>query len=158
MKAYPVTLLFKVMKVSRSGFYDYNSRITRCKIDPKELALESDMKDLFKIHKKQYGSRRLMKELQKKGYQIRRYRIRSLMKKLGLRVKRHNRFQDTTDSKHCHPVAANLPDRKFDVKEPDRVRTADITYIRTLTGWMYPAVVMDLYSRIFTYNRRLGHG
>jgi transposase InsO family protein len=78
---------------------------------------------------------------------IGRYRVRSLMKKLDLRVKKRNRFQVTTDSKHCHPVAANLLDQKFDVKAPDRVRTTDITYIRTLTGWLYLAVVTDLYSR-----------
>jgi transposase InsO family protein len=83
-----------------------------------------------------------MEELQKQGYQV-----RSLMKKLGLKVQKRNRFQITTDSKHCHPVATNLPDRKFDVKGPDQVWTTDITYIRTLTGWMYLAAVMDLHSR-----------
>jgi transposase InsO family protein len=147
MKAYPVTVLCKVMKVSRSGFYDYKNRVTSHKIDPEELVLESEMKDLFIKHKKQYGSRRLMKELQKQGYQIGRYRVRSLMKKLGLKVEKRNRFQVTTDSKHCHPVADNLLDRKFNVKEPDRVWTVDIIYIWTLTGWLYLAVVMDLYSR-----------
>jgi putative transposase len=147
MKAYPITVLCKVMKVSRSGFYDYKNRVTSHKIDPKVLVLESKMKDLFIKHKKQYGSRRLMKELQKQDYQIGRYRVRSLMKKLGLKVKKRNRFQVTTDSKHCHPVADNLLDRQFDVKEPDRFWTVDITYIWTLTGWLYLAVVMDLYSR-----------
>jgi transposase InsO family protein len=88
-----------------------------------------------------------MKEIQKQGYQIGRFQVRSLMKKLGLKVQKRNRFQITTDSKHWHPVATNLLDRKFDVKGPDQVRTTDITYIRTLTGWMYLAAVMDLHSR-----------
>lgn len=147
MKTYPVTVLCKVMKVSRSGFYGYKHRIACHRIDPEKYKLESEIKALFIKHKKQYGSRRLMKELQKQGYQIGRYQVRSLMKKFGLKVQKRNRFQITTDSKHCHPVAANLLDRKFDVKGPDQVWTTDITYIWTLTGWMYLAAVMDLHSR-----------
>jgi putative transposase len=147
MKAYPITVLCRVMEVSRSGFYLYLKRNACSRINPEIYALESEIKNLFIKHKQQYGSRRIMKELQKQGYQIGRYQVRSLMKKLGLKVKKRNRFQVTTDSKHSHQVAANLLDRKFDVKAPDRVWTTDITYIWTLTGWMYLAVVMDLYSR-----------
>jgi transposase InsO family protein len=90
------------------------------------------------------------------------------MKKHSLSVQKRNHFQVTTDSRHSHPMAANLLDCEFDVKGPDQVWTSDITYIWPLTGWMYLATVMDLHSRrivgwainrpwpISNVNRRLG--
>jgi transposase InsO family protein len=69
------------------------------------------------------------------------------MRQMGLRAKTPRRFKLTTDSRHSFPVAANVLDRKFDVDVPDKVWTADISYIWTFEGWLYLAVVMDLYSR-----------
>jgi transposase InsO family protein len=88
-----------------------------------------------------------MKELQKQGYPIGRYRVRSLMKKHSLRVQKRNHFRVTTDSKYSHQLAANLLDHRFDVKGSYQVWAGDIAYIRTLTGWMYLATVMNLHSR-----------
>lgn len=93
------------------------------------------------------GSRQMRKQLCKEGFEIGRYRTRSLMKKLGLVVKRKKRFVLTTDSRHSLPVAENLLNREFVPAEQDRVWTTDITYIWTLQGWVYLAVVLDLYSR-----------
>ncbi len=88
-----------------------------------------------------------MRLLRKEGFEIGRYKVRKLMKKLGLVVKRKKRFVLTTDSKHWLPLAGNLLDRQFSPEKPDQVWTTDITYIWTLQGWVYLAVVMDLHSR-----------
>jgi len=148
MKAYPVTVLCKVMEVSRSGFYNYLCRLnTQKPADPRESALNTRIKDIFKESKESYGSRRVLKKLQSEGYLLGRYRVRSLMKKLGLRPRRPRRFKVTTNSKHSFPVARNLLDRKFNVNMPDKIWASDITYVWTSQGWLYLAVVMDLFSR-----------
>jgi transposase InsO family protein len=81
------------------------------------------------------------------GYKIGRYRARSLMKKAGVFVKRRQRFKRTTDSNHTFPVAPNLLNRHFVVERLDTVWCADITYVWTLEGWLYLAVVIDIFSR-----------
>lgn len=148
MKVYPVTVLCKVMEVSRSGFYNYLYRLnTQKPADPRESALNTRIKDIFKESKASYGSRRTLKKLQSEGYLLGRYRVRSLMKKLGLRPRRPRRFKVTTNSKHSFPVARNLLDRKFNVNMPDKIWACDITYVWTSQSWLYLAVVMDLFSR-----------
>ena len=145
-KAYPVTILCKVMEVSRSSFYDYVHRIEGPD-DPEETALKTRISAIFKEHRSQYGSRRVLKQLKAEGHQIGRYKVRRLMRELGLKAKSPKRYKVTTDSRHSFPVAPNLLNRKFDVDEPNRFLTADITYVWTFEGWLYLAVVLDLYSR-----------
>ena len=94
-----------------------------------------------------YGSPRVHEDLQERGIPCGRNRVARLMRERGIRAKQARRYKATTDSDHSHPVAANLLDRQFDVDEPDRVWTADITYIWTRAGWLYLAVVLDLFSR-----------
>jgi len=101
----------------------------------------------FTQSRESMGSRRMMKQLCKEGFQVGRYRVCRLMKKLGLVVKRKRRFVLTTDSKHSYPIAPNILDRQFNPVQPNQVWTTDITYIWTLQGWLYLAVVIDLYSR-----------
>jgi transposase InsO family protein len=148
MKAYPVTVLCKVMEVSRSGFYDYLHRLnTKCPDDAYQGALNTRIKAIFQESRGSYGSRRVLKKLQSEGYKLGRYKVRRLMRDLGLRPKRAKRYKVTTDSRHSYPVAANVLDRNFDVAEPNHVWACDITYVWTLEGWLYLAVVMDLFSR-----------
>ena len=148
MKAYPITILCAVMEVSRSGFYDYLHRLTTDNAhDAHQSALKARVKAIFEQSRGSYGSRRVLKKLQSEGYQLGRYKVRSLMRALGLRPKRRRRYKVTTDSRHSYPVAANVLDRKFDVAEANQVWAADISYVWTLEGWLYLAVVMDLFSR-----------
>lgn len=147
MKAYPVTVLCRVMRVGRSHFYHYLKCRKAGNTDPGQAQLERRIKDIFKASKKTYGSRRMLVPLREEGYTIGRYRVRRLMRKLNLKARTPKRFKATTDSNHDHPVAKNLLDRQFDVTQPDTVYTTDITYIWTLEGWLYLAVVMDLFSR-----------
>ena len=148
MKAYPVTVLCKVMEVSRSGFYDYLHRFKKGNDDnPKEAALAARIYMIFKEHRSKYGSRRIAKQLNNEGHVIGRYKARRIMKDLKLKTKTPRRYKVTTDSRHSFPVAPNVLNRNFDIAEPNTVWTADISYVWTLEGWLYLAIVMDLFSR-----------
>lgn len=144
-KAYPVTILCQVMEVSRSGFYHYCNSLK--KSDPEEMLLINRIKAIFKEHRSQYGSRRIQRQLVNEGHQVGRYKVRRIMRELGLKAKAPKRYKVTTDSRHTFPVAPNLLDREFEVDRPNKVWTTDITYIWTLEGWLYLAVVLDLFSR-----------
>ena len=146
-EAYPVTVLCRVMQVSRSSFYQYLNRYYTQDKDSLQASIERHIKVVFEQSKATYGSRRISKKLNSEGHRIGRYRARSLMRKLGLKVKKTKRYKVTTDSRHCFPVAPNLLNREFEVQSPNTVWTADITYVWTLQGWLYLAVIMDLYSR-----------
>lgn len=122
MKAYPVTVLCAVMRVSRSGFYDYLNRDTsENNKGSGEAALINRIKEIFAEYRASCGSRRMVKHLLNEGYQIGRYKVRRIMRQLGLIAKTPTRFKLTTDSKHSLPVAANVLDRKFDVESPNSV-------------------------------------
>jgi len=145
-KAYPVTLLCKVMEVSRSGFYKH-LRSKPKMISKEQFALESAAKELFHKSKKSYGTRRMSNGLKKRGFNVGRYQASNLMRRLDLRVQSRKRFKVTTDSKHDLPIAPNVLNREFQVDVPDRAWASDITYIWTCQGWLYLAVILDLFSR-----------
>jgi transposase InsO family protein len=134
------------MQVSTSSYYDWLGRGAQV-IDSHTWRLCHRMKALFAESRQSLGSRQMMKQLRKEGLQIGRYRTRKLMKKLGLVVKRKRRYVITTDSKHTNPVAENILNRQFMPARANKVWATDITYIWTLQGWIYLAVVIDLYSR-----------
>ncbi|MGB5670121.1 MAG: IS3 family transposase, partial [Sedimenticolaceae bacterium] len=135
-----------VMQVGKSAYYAWRSRGGQV-IDSETWHLCHRMKTLFAESRQSLGSRQMMKQLRKEGFEIGRYRVRKPMKKLGLVVRGKKRFVLTTDSGHGLPVAENLLNRDFAPAEKDRVWTTDITYIWTLEGWVYLAVVLDLHSR-----------
>lgn len=93
------------------------------------------------------GSRTLVKKLRQEGLTVGRYLIRKRMKTLGLVVKTKRKFKITTDSKHKHPIAPNVLNRNFYPPAPNRAWGTDITYVWTAEGWIYLAIVIDLYSR-----------
>lgn len=95
-----------------------------------------------------YGSPRIWREIRDRGIPASRERVARLMKAHGIRARHKRRYQATTDSQHDLPVAANLLGRQFAPTRPDQTWTADITYIPTAEGWLYLAVVMDLYTRM----------
>jgi len=88
-----------------------------------------------------------MYQLRKEGLEIGRYRVRRLMRLAGIAVKKRRRYKATTNSKHRYPVSGNLIAGHFQTDGPNMVWVADITYLKTREGWLYLAVVMDLYSR-----------
>jgi len=94
-----------------------------------------------------YGSRRIMHQLRKDGMTIGRYRVRRLMRLAGVNVRRKRKYKITTRSNHRYPISPDLIERNFRANKPNMVWVSDITYIKTVEGWLYLAVVMDLYSR-----------
>ena len=94
-----------------------------------------------------YGSRRLVMALADSGVQVRRYKVRRLMQQANLEPGWKRKLVHTTDSKHALPVAPNVLARQFDPAAPNLAYASDITYIRSGAGWLYLAVVLDLFSR-----------
>ena len=94
-----------------------------------------------------YGWPRTWKELLARGLRAGKKRVQKLMQLHGIRAKGKRRFKFTTDSKHDLPIATNLLDRQFTVAEPDKVWAGDISYIQTDEGWLFLAVVIDLFRR-----------
>ncbi|MGB0466913.1 MAG: IS3 family transposase [Pontibacterium sp.] len=113
------------------------------------LHLYRRAKALFKASRDSLGSGELAKKLREEGFKIGRYRTRTLMRKLNLKVKQRTAYKVTTKRRHSDQVADNLLNQNFNPAAPNEVWAGDITYLRTAEGWMYLAVVLDLYSRRF---------
>lgn len=143
---YPVHLLCRRLGVQRSAYYDWRARPCTI-IVPEELALRRRMKALFTASRDTLGSRTMMENLRGEGFAIGRDRTRRLMKAMNLVVKQKRKYNVTTDSNHHFPVAENVLGRQFSPPGPNQVWATDITYLWTQQGWVYLAVVIDLYSR-----------
>ena len=144
---YPVALMCRVLGVSRSGLYAWARRgmSARQKADA-ELSMQ--IRAIHTRSRSTYGSPRVHRALRRDGVRVGRKRVERIMRREGLRGRIRRRFRRTTDSNHSLPVAPNTLNRQFDVDSPDRVWAGDITYIRTASGWVYLAVVLDLFSRM----------
>ncbi len=134
------------MKVSRSAYYAWRKRPTKV-ITSAELHLYRRLKALFKASRNSLGSRELSRKLREEGFCIGRYRTRTLMRRLNLKVRQRVAYKVTTKRKHSDAVADDLLNRNFNPINKNEVWSGDITYLRTNEGWMYLAIVMDLYSR-----------
>jgi len=143
-KAVTVGQLCRVLGVSRSGYYGSRQR---AKLAPKVCLVSTQLKAEFAASGKVYGSRRLRAVLHAQGLRIGRYRVRRLMRQHRLRALWRCKFVHTTDSGHALPVSANVLARRFNPGRPNQAWVSDITYIRTRSGWLYLAVVLDLYAR-----------
>jgi putative transposase len=109
---YPVKWLCRVMGVSRSGYYAWKAGGVKVIAEP-ERALRRRLKALFRRSRESLGSRRLSHQLREEGYPLGRYRVRRLMREMGLHVRTKRRFKLTTDSRHRLPVADNVLNRSF---------------------------------------------
>lgn len=133
----------RVLQVSRSGYYAAKRRAEK----PIICVASVQVKAAFAANQRCYGSRRIVDELKSQRIIIGRYKVRRLMREAGLKPVWKRKFVNTTDSKHDLPVAENLLNRQFNPAKSNQAWTSDITYIRTKTGWLYLAAVMDLHSR-----------
>lgn len=137
----------KVLKVSRSGYYAWRQRMPSAR-EMADEELLTEIKEIFAVSKQTYGSPRVHIELQADGIHVSRKRVARLMRENGLKVARKRRKKVvTTDSDHNLPVAPNLLDRDFTASRPIEKWVTDISYVRTDAGWLYLAVVMDLFPR-----------
>lgn len=136
----------RVLKVCPSGYYAWRGR-QQSPPDRQSLKLLVAIKALHKQSKQTYGSPRICRGLSKQGIRCSENRVAPLMRAHGIRAKQAKRFKATTDSRHDLPVAENILDRQFEPEAPNQAWAADITYVWTGQGWLYLAVVMDLFSR-----------
>ena len=143
-KAVTVERLCRVLGVSRSGYYGARQR---AKLAPKACLVSTQLKAEFAASGRVYGGRRLGAVLRAQGLYIGRHRVRRLMRENRLRALWRRKFVHTTDSGHALPVSANVLARRFNPSGPNQAWVSDITYIRTRSGWLYLAVVLDLYAR-----------
>ncbi len=134
------------MNVSRSAYYGWRNRPSKV-ITSAELHLYRRLKALFKESRNSLGSRELSRKLREEGFHVGRYRTRALMCRLSLKVRQRVAYKVTTKRKHSDAVADDLLNRNFNPVDKNEVWAGDITYLRTTEGWMYLAIVMDLYSR-----------
>jgi putative transposase len=144
---FPVEILCDVLRVSRSGYYAWSRRPP----GPRAVRRQGLAEEIRHVHEESratYGSPRVYRALKDRGIPCCENTVARLMKAEGIRSKASRPFVvRTTDSRHDHPVAANVLNREFYPERPDEVWTADITYIATSEGWLYLAVVLDLFSR-----------
>jgi putative transposase len=145
-KTWPVDVMCRLLGVQRNGYYNYARREHR-RDDPERAELTDWMKQISEASRHTYGSRRIMKALNALGYPIGRKKTARLMKETDVWVRYRKKYKVTTNSKHKKPLFNNELNRQFTVSAPDRAYVSDITYIWTQEGWLYLAVVIDLYSR-----------
>ena len=143
---WPIVLLCRVLEVSRSGFYAWRSRDVSAAEERRE-ELTAEVKEIHAQVKARYGSPRIHAELVAKGHACSVNFVAQVMREAGIAAKTRRKFRQTTDSNHGLPVAENILDRDFDPDEPNTSWVADVTYIPTREGWLYLAVVEDLFSR-----------
>ncbi|TCV73130.1 helix-turn-helix protein [Methylomonas methanica] len=136
----------RFMKVSRSAYYDGLKRGPTTG-EQDDAALSKMIQSTFDKSRATYGTRRLKATLSVQNRTVSRRRIGRLMREAALACKTQRKFRATTNSKHHQPVAPNHLDRQFVVEKPNQVYAGDLTYIPTQEGWLYLAVVIDLYSR-----------
>jgi putative transposase len=144
---WPIRLLCDTLGVSSAGFYAWRSR-PRSDQQQRRDALLVEIAAIHAEAKQRYGSPRIHAELKAKGVECCVNTVAKLMHDNDIRAKTARRFKHTTDSNHPLPVADNLLDRQFDAQAPNERWVTDITYIPTREGWLYLAVVEDLYSRM----------
>ncbi len=145
-KAWPVTLMCGVLNVSRSGYYDWAAR-GQSPPEHSNHQLDRRIREIFTEHRQRYGAPRITKTLHHEGRKCSEHRVARRMQALGLKAIQAKKFKATTNSKHSNPVAPDLLEQDFRAEAPNQKWTSDITYVWTHEGWLYLAVVMDLYSR-----------
>jgi hypothetical protein len=142
----PVSRLRSMLDVSVSGYYAWKAR-SASRRQRQGLIFLAHMRGHFAWSNRTCGSPRIHADLKAQGLAIGRHRVARLMRDNGLRALQRRRFKRTTDSQHNNPVAPNLLEQDFTVTRPKQNGGSDISYIWTAEGWLYLAIVVDLYSR-----------
>ena len=142
-KTWPVDIMCRPLGVTRGGYYRHLKKA----VDYDRLELIEAVKDIAKASGHTYGSRRMKAALNAMGYPVGRNKARKLMQEAGVQVKSRKKFKVTTNSHHDQPLFDNILNRDFAPNGPNQAYVQDITYIWTQAGWLYLAIVIDLYSR-----------
>ena len=143
---FPVTRLCTTLQVSRSGFYAWQRRPESPRAHQNRKLLDQ-MCTLHQATREAYGARKMWQLLQQAGQRCGRHRVARLRREAGLVARRRQRFVRTTQARSPKPSLPNHLNQDFTVAAKNRVWVADLTYIPTRAGWLYLAVLLDLYSR-----------
>ena len=143
---YPVRVMCRVLRVSTSGYYAQMKRAPskrQCEDGKLKLRIQA----IHAHSRGTYGRERVRRQLDGENVEVGKQRVARLMREMGLQGLPSKRFRRTTDSKHDRPIAPNVLGRNFEAERPNQFWVTDITYIRTWEGWLYLAVILDLFSR-----------
>ena len=146
VRLFSVAFMCRVLGIAPSGYYAW------LKNSPSKKAMRDDVllthvRAAFKASRRRYGSPRVHADLRAAGHRVARKRVARLMRQDGLRARHRRRFVRTTQSRHKFPIARNVVARQFEVSGPNQVWVSDLTYLRTQTGFVYMAIVLDLFAR-----------
>ena len=145
-KAHAVAMMCRMLEVSRSGYYDWRTRPPSARAQANQR-LTDDIRRIHQEHKGRVGAPRITRHLHEEGQCVGKNRVAGLMHANGLRAKAARKYKATTNSNHTLPVAPNLLEQDFTAQAPNQKWVSDITYIATDEGWLYLAVVLDVFSR-----------
>lgn len=145
--AFPIQTMCQLLGVSRSGYYAWKAR-PLSGAEARAATLAAEIASVHRRSRGTYGSPRVHRELRAQGIRVGKKRVERLMRENGLQGAQKRRFRcRTTDSRHTYPVAPNLLNRDFNPSQANRSWVGDVTYISTQEGWLYLAVILDLFSR-----------
>jgi len=144
---FSVKMMCRLLSVSSSGYYDWRDRVPSKRAQQNAI-LSVKIKELFDKEHGRAGAKRIAKRLKQQEIHVSRHRVAKIMRAHGWRAKAARKFKATTNSNHKLPVAPNLLQQNFSASRPNEKWVTDITYVWTEEGWLYLAVVMDLYSRM----------
>ena len=146
-RRYPIRLMCRALTVSTAGYYAWRSRPESLR-SANTRTLRSAIRVIHQESRETYGSPSICDALIKRGHCVGEHRVARLMRVEGIRAKTVKKWRATTQSNPRLPVAENTLNRQFTVAHPNRVWAGDITYVWTTEGWLYLAVILDLYSRL----------
>jgi len=144
--ALPIGRLCQIMNVSSRGYRAYRSRPISQR-QREDMVLLAHIREQHRLSLNSYGRPRMTEELKEIGLEVGHRRVGRLMRQNGISVVRTHKHKVTTDSNHKFNIAPNLLNRNFSAGRPNQKWVVDISYIWTREGWLYLAVVLDLYSR-----------
>jgi putative transposase len=143
---FSVVLMCRALTIAQSGYYAWLER-SPSKKAARDSILLVHVRASYKASRRRYGSPRVHADLYAAGHRVARKRVARLMRQDGLRARHRRRFVHTTQSRHKFPIARNVVAREFEVSAPNQVWVSDLTYLRTQTGFVYLAVILDLFAR-----------
>jgi transposase InsO family protein len=144
--SFAVEKMCLALKISKSGYYAWRDR-PKSKRDLANEKLDHHIRTIYEQNKGRCGSPRITEALNDQEIACSENRVAARMRKNNIKAKTKKRFKVTTHSKHKHPISANLLNQDFTAQHPDQVWVSDITYLWTREGWLYLAVILDLFSR-----------
>ena len=146
-KTWPIDLMCRLLGIKRNGYYRHWKRKKMLPANSLHQQMLTAVKEIAVDVDNTYGSRRMKPALNARSYPVSRNKARKLMKEAGVEVRCRRKYKVTTNSNHKLPLFNNVLDRQFEVNQHDQVYVGDITYLWTQEGWLYLAVVIDLFSR-----------